>query len=174
MQQINVLGQEIRNYRKAAKQSLETTAGVLGIDRSHLNKIELGIYKPSEKLLNQIIAHFSVEGIKANRLRDLLTHGPVEHVVVEGIQRKEEMKETKSEITVEQPSVQVTIDPAKVQVLYTDSTFVNSSDYGLVLDVAQTAPGNSQQFIVARIGMSFEHAKKLVEVMNDHLLKNER
>lgn len=70
---------------------------------------------------------------------------------------------------------QVNFDPSKIQVVYTDSTFVSSSDYGLVLDVAQTVAGNhQQQFVVARIGMSFDHAKKLVEVISDHLEKHER
>jgi hypothetical protein len=73
------------------------------------------------------------------------------------------------------PKGQINLDPAKVPVIYTDSTFVSSNDYGLVLDVAQTVAGNPQQhFVVARIGMSFEHAKKLLEVMNDHLQKHER
>jgi hypothetical protein len=73
------------------------------------------------------------------------------------------------------PKGQINLDPSKVQVIYTDSTFVSSNDYGLVLDVAQTVAGNPQQhFVVTRIGMSFEHAKKLLEVMNDHLQKHER
>jgi len=72
------------------------------------------------------------------------------------------------------PGSQVMMDPTRVPVLYTDSVNVGSTDYGLVLNVAQFMPDGKQQFVVARIGMSFEHAKKLVEVMNNHLQKYER
>jgi len=173
MQRVNIIGQELRDLRKGAGESLSVTAGSLGIDRSHLNKIELGVYKPSEELLNKIIAHFSVEGIRASQLRDFLERGVVEHVIVDGPEGKGVSME--KGVKSDKPAVQVNVDPAKVQVLYSDSIFVNSNDYGLVLDVAQNAPGTAQQqFIVARIGMSFDHAKKLLEVMSDHLQKNER
>lgn len=173
MQQINVFGHEIRLLRKKANESLVTTADQLGIDRSHLNKIELGRYKPSEELLDKIIAHFSVEGKKARQLRDFLERGPVEHVVVGGLEGRG--KEMPQEAKIENPSLQVNVDPTKVPILYSNSVFVSSNDYGLVLDVAQTAPGSqNQQFIVSRIGMSFDHAKKMIEVINDHLQKNER
>lgn len=76
---------------------------------------------------------------------------------------------------VEQPSNQVNIDPSKNSVLYTDSIFVSSTDYGLVLDIAQTVGGNKQNsFVVARVGMSFDHAKKLLEAISDNLQKHER
>jgi len=173
MQHINVFGLELREIRKSAGESLAITAAHLGIDRSHLNKVELGIYKPSSELLDKIIAHFSVEGKKARQLRDFIERGQVEHVVVGSEQGKGEVMQ--QNLAPQEQGVQVTVDPTKVQILYSDSTFVSSSDYGLVLDVAQTAPGNpKQQFVVARIGMSFDHAKKLLEVINDHLQKNER
>lgn len=169
-----MIGKEIRTIRKAANESLAETAEALGIDRSHLNKIELGAYKPSLQLLNTILAHFSVEGIKANQLRDLLARGPVEHVVV-GSPGERSTDMAQQAPVQQQPVGQVSLDPAKNPVVYTDSTFVSSTDYGLVLDVAQTVGGNPQQnFVVARVGMSFDHAKKLIEVMNDHLQKHER
>jgi transcriptional regulator with XRE-family HTH domain len=174
MQQLTMLGKELRTIRKAANESLAQTAKALGIDRSHLNKIELGAYKPSLQLLNDILAHFSVEGIKANQLRDLLTRGPVEHVVVGGSEERNTAMAQETPVQ-QQPVGQVSLDPSKNPVVYTDSTFVSSTDYGLVLDVAQTVGGNPQQnFVVARIGMSFDHDKKLIEVMNDHLQKHER
>lgn len=77
-----------------------------------------------------------------------------------------------SQLVAAQPQ-QVAVNPLQTPVMYTDSIFVSSSDYGLVLDVAQTL-GGQQHNVVARIGMSFEHAKKLIETMNDNLQKYER
>lgn len=72
-------------------------------------------------------------------------------------------------------NLQITLDPTKVPVLYTDTVLVSSTDNGLVLDVAQSVGGNQAQLaVVTRVGMSAEHAKNLVTVLNDHLQKFER
>jgi transcriptional regulator with XRE-family HTH domain len=173
MQQLNFLGKEIRKLRKETGQSLIKVSGSLNIERSHLNKIELGAYKPSLELLNRILDHFSVEGIKANQLRDLLQHGQVERMVVEGIERKDN-KHMNQAVKKPEQVAQISIDPAANPVLFSDSILVSSSDYGLVLDVAQKVGNGPQHHIVARIGISFDHAKKLLEVISDHIQKYER
>lgn len=66
----------------------------------------------------------------------------------------------------------INIDPNK-PALYTDSIFINSTDFGLVIDFARRM-GNEQHFVVSSMGMSFEHARKLIEVLNDHIEKHER
>ena len=66
----------------------------------------------------------------------------------------------------------ISVDPSK-PTYYTDSIFINSSDFGLVIDFARKV-GPDQHFVVTSVGMSFDHAKKLVEVLNDHLQKHER
>jgi hypothetical protein len=65
--------------------------------------------------------------------------------------------------------VQVSVDPGKTPILYTDSVFLNSNKYGIVFDVAQTMSPGKNQVIVARIGMSREHAKMLLDVLGKHL-----
>jgi hypothetical protein len=70
------------------------------------------------------------------------------------------------------PAANISVDPSK-PTYYTDSIFINSSDFGLVIDFARRV-GPEQHFVVTSVGMSFDHAKKLVEVLNDHLNKHER
>jgi hypothetical protein len=65
--------------------------------------------------------------------------------------------------------MQVNIDPGKTPILYTDSVFLSSNKYGVVFDVAQTMSPGDNQVVVARIGMSREHAKVLLEVLGKHL-----
>jgi DNA-binding XRE family transcriptional regulator len=170
---VNILGSEIRKLRTEAGETLGQTAEALKVDRSHLNKIELGKYKPSEELLNRIIAHFSVKGNKVHQLRQMAGFEPAWQVVT-GQGRKEEGNAMQEQsIKQPQPPAQVSMDPSRIQILYTDSIFVSSSEYGLVLNVAQRADGQHHH-VVARVGMSFDHAKKLLAVMNDHLQKYER
>ncbi len=177
MYKINYIGDSLRKIRKESGQTLAEAAESLQIDRTHLNKIELGTYKPTMELLEEILAHFSVEGRIASQLRIMLRDmkGPqVERLVTDGNKEGKVEFMSKDAQLDKLSAPQIVLDPAKTPVLYTDSTFVSSSDFGLVLDVAQTISGSPQQNIVARIGMSFDHAKKLIEVVNDHLQKNER
>lgn len=65
--------------------------------------------------------------------------------------------------------IQIGTDPSKTPILYADSIVVNADDNGIVLDVAQRITGTDQAFVVARIGMSKEHAKKLTTIIADKL-----
>jgi len=67
-------------------------------------------------------------------------------------------------------NVEIKLDPNKTPILYTDSIFISSNKLGLVLNVAQSMGPIPQQNIVARIGMSKQHAQELLEVLNKHLL----
>ncbi len=68
----------------------------------------------------------------------------------------------------------VTVDANKTPIYYTNSVFVGSDNYGVVLDFAQRVGPTNDQNIVARVGMSAEHAKSLVKVLNENLEKYER
>ena len=63
--------------------------------------------------------------------------------------------------------------PGNLSVLYSDSTFLTISPYGVVLDFAQQMGQTPTQSVVARIGMSKEHAKVLVEKLSGLLVKDE-
>jgi hypothetical protein len=68
----------------------------------------------------------------------------------------------------------VNINAKDTPILYTDIMYVSSSDYGVTLDFAQRVGPSEQQQVVARLGMSTEHARKMIEVIQDHLEKHER
>lgn len=63
--------------------------------------------------------------------------------------------------------------PGNVPVLYSDSTFLTINEFGVVLDFAQRLGPTDQQNIVARLGMSREHAKILIERLGGLLVKGE-
>ena len=64
---------------------------------------------------------------------------------------------------------QVNLNPEKVNILYTDSVFMNVSDDGVILDVCQKVGSSNQLQVVARIGMSREHANKFVKKLSEIL-----
>lgn len=69
--------------------------------------------------------------------------------------------------TTEDTPTNVTL-PANVPILYTDSVFISSNQYGIVINIAQSLDDKNQQ-VVTRVGMSREHAKALSEVLAKHI-----
>ena len=74
----------------------------------------------------------------------------------------------------DQSKVAVNIDARQTPILYTDSFFMSSNEFGMVLDFAQRVGPTNQQHVVARIGMSIEHAKKMIAAIQEHLDRFER
>jgi transcriptional regulator with XRE-family HTH domain len=166
-------GIKLRKLRKSRGESLTETAKAIPVDRAYLNKIELGSIRPSKRLLEKLLVHFSVEGNDATMLKQLAGHAPL-NIAVVAAQGEPHMAQP-FPVAMPQQMAQVAINPAQTPVLYTDSIIVSASEFGLVLDVAQTFGGAAmQQNVVARIGMSYDHAKKLVAKIQDQIETNER
>ncbi len=70
-----------------------------------------------------------------------------------------------------QTVVDVNLDTTPI--LYTDNVFMSTNDYGVILDVAQKLGPTNKMRIVSRIGMSREHAKKLVNELGKLLAMTE-
>lgn len=60
-------------------------------------------------------------------------------------------------------NINVNLDTTPI--LYTDGIQMTANDDGVVLDVMQRLGNSNQQRIVARIGMSLEHAKKVANML---------
>lgn len=69
--------------------------------------------------------------------------------------------------------VQISVNLDTTPVLYTDNINMNINKDGVVLNVMQRLGPTNQARIVARIGMSREHAKKFVEILGNLLLKSD-
>lgn len=65
----------------------------------------------------------------------------------------------------EQNNISVTVP--NIPIFYTDMVFIQANDDGVVIDVGQKGGGQNQYQIVTRIGMSREHAKKLVKKLSE-------
>lgn len=64
---------------------------------------------------------------------------------------------------------QVSINLDNTSILYTDNVMVTSNDDGVVFDFCQRLGSTQQVRVIARIGMSREHAKKLLMVLTGQL-----
>jgi hypothetical protein len=65
----------------------------------------------------------------------------------------------------------IDLDPTKTPVLYSDNIRITSDKNGLVLDIAQKVPGSNRALVVARVGLSIEHAKRLTNALAIQLVR---
>lgn len=66
-------------------------------------------------------------------------------------------------------TLEVSVNPDTTPVLYTDNIQLAANEDGVVLDIGQRLGTTNQVRIVTRVGMSREHAKKLLKALGDLL-----
>ncbi len=72
-----------------------------------------------------------------------------------------------------QQEVSININLDTTPILYTDNVFMTTNEDGVVLDACQKLGTTNQLRVVARIGMSRNHAKKLLKEMGNLLAMTE-
>ncbi len=73
----------------------------------------------------------------------------------------------------ETKTAQVSINLDSTPILYTDNINMTTNENGVVLNVMQALGPTNQVRIVARVGMSRDHAKKFVERLGQLLVITE-
>lgn len=169
-------GQKIKAYRETKGESITKVAVAINKDRTYISKLENGHERPSELVLNRLISHFSLSTAEAAEL-SVLSGYKGSSVVVDKKERKEvtEMADINAPTGEKLPenAKQIQVDAGRTPILYTDSVFVTSSQWGIVFDFAQNVGPTNQQTVVARLGMSKEHAKALLDVLRKRLEADE-
>lgn len=74
---------------------------------------------------------------------------------------------------IKQQQLEVNVNLDTTPVLFTDSINMTANNDGVVLDVMQRLGNTDKVRIVARIGMSREHAKKFVDSLGKLLLRTD-
>lgn len=138
------IGWHLKFAREQLKESLAEVSGAVEIEETTLVQIENGERRPSEEILLLLISHLNLEDAEATSLWELA-----------GYDREETDFAQSSQ----------TSSP----VVYTDAVDATVNDYGVVLEFMQgSGPGNRLS-PVARVGMSKEHAKHLLNVLHNTL-----
>jgi transcriptional regulator with XRE-family HTH domain len=152
------LGKTLKTLRQRANESLAEASGAVEIDVRELAGFELGKTRPTEDVLLLLISHFGAKDDEAVKLWEMAGYGmekiPASH-----------MANSDSS-----PPLS-TLETGKV--LYTDIVDVMVNNYGVVMSFMQGGPKNSAQ-TVARIGMSREHAKSVLKILEITLSQTEK
>lgn len=138
-----VLGQRLSDIRKSLQETVTEVSGAIELENEELLRFERGEARPSEDILALLINHFDIADDEADELWDLA-----------GYNSKEDMHQI--------PSLMVV--PVDNRIIYTDTANISINNFGVVMNFMQNGPGN-QPNSVARVGMSLEHAKSILEVL---------
>lgn len=154
------LGRKLKELRSRANETLAEASGAVEIDVRELAAIELGQARPSEEVLLLLISHFGAKDEDAVKLWEMAGYGmdkiPVAHLS-----------------STEQHGLEPTAKSEK-RILFTDVVDVVVNNYGVVMNFMQGGAPNTPPTPVARVGMSREHAKSVLQILQVTLSKTEQ
>lgn len=150
------LGIKIKSLREKAQETLGEVSSAVELHIDELSKIEQGITRPSEDILSLIISHYDLKDGQAEILWKLAGYD------------KSDLLD--AEATIDPVAAQTVLVTAfDARIVYADMVHVMVNKYGVVLNFMQGAGPNNQPLAISRIGMSKEHAKSVLEVLQKTL-----
>ncbi len=159
-------GERIKFLREQWQQSLKEVAVTLEIDELTLKSIEDGTELPDIDQLDMLISHFLLTEDQAEDLRELANVNnssaakPINSLFPPGLE---------DAIT---KQIMMVL-PADNKVVYTDSMNATVTDNGVILQFMQSNPGSQQPTTISKLGMSREHANKIIEVLTQTIKQHD-
>lgn len=154
------LGEQLKKLREGRAETVAEVSGAVEIDIEALNLIESGKDRPSEDILLLLISHFSTKEDVASRLWKLAGYD-------------QNMMPSDGPLNEESNYPTVMVMPADSRVVYSDMVNVMANNFGVVMNFMQSIGPNNQPMVIGRIGMSREHAKSVIEVLQKTLDQTE-
>lgn len=140
------LGERLQSFRKKSRETLPEVSGAVELEADIIASYERGETRPSEDVLDLLIRHFDIAEDEADELWELAGYSEAQHV---------------HDIPTAPTLVMIPMDN---RIVYTDTANVTINNYGVVMNFMQNGI-NNQPAAVARVGMSLEHAKSVLEVL---------
>jgi transcriptional regulator with XRE-family HTH domain len=150
------LGKCLKALRDKRHESLAEASGAVEINEKQLASFELGHNRPSEDVLLLLISHFGVHDDEAVKIWEMAGYGL-----------------TKVSKSVTEKISLADLTPDK-RILFTDVVDVIVNNYGVVMNFMQGNGPSSKPVTVARVGMSREHAKSVLKILQVTLAQTER
>ena len=153
------LGWQLKLVREQLKQTLAEVSGAVEIETEILELIEQGKQRPNEDVLFLLISHFDIKDADASSLWELAGYSDNFSLPKEDLLPLSSGQDKALNIT-------LPLDP---RIMYTDHLHTSVGDYGVVLNFMQATGFTNQSLPVARVGMSKEHAHKVLETLKQSL-----
>ena len=146
------LGSALRAIRLREKESLLEVSAAIEVTGERLARFENGELRPSEDVLELIIAHYNMSDHEADKLWELA-----------GYKKQDETQQVAQQIQ----AFMVGLLPQHI--VFSDSVQVSVNDYGVTLNFMQQSYQGDQQVPISRVGMSQQHAQSLINVLQQAL-----
>ena len=153
------LGKQLRELRDRAHETLAEASGAVEIDVKELASIELGRARPTEDVLLLLISHFGAKDDESVKLWELA-----------GYNLRKIPSSSMSSAEFDNLTLAAGAEP---RVLFTDVVDVIVNNYGVVMSFMQSTGTGKTPQSVARIGMSREHAKSVLQILQMTLNQTE-
>lgn len=153
------LGDKLKAIREDKKRTIPEVSGAVEIEETTLEKIETGELRPAEDILALLISYFEVLDEEAKKLWELAGY--------------QDSTENSNNQTYELNQQIAMVMPIDLRVVYTDMVHVMINDFGVVMNFMQGNGPKNQPLAVARIGMSHEHAKSVLDILDKSLKQAE-
>lgn len=153
------LGKKLKNLRDKAKETLAEASGAVEIDVKQLASYELGRSRPTEDVLLLLISHFKTTDDEAVKLWEMAGYGA--------------QKISAAQLANEGAQQDNLADADTQRIMFTDVVDVIVNNYGVVMNFMQGAGPNNRPSSVAKVGMSREHAKSVLQILQVTLSQTE-
>ena len=154
------LGKQLKALRDRANETLAEASGAVEIDVRQLASYELGRTRPSEDVLLLLISHFGAKDDEAVKLWELAGYG---------MSKVPNTQMSNEELILEKQTAD-----SDSPILFTDVVDIVVNNYGVVMKFLQGAGPANQPTVVAKVGMSREHAKSVLHILQVTLNQTER
>ena len=147
-------GKRLKEIRRSSQESLLEVSGAVELDSDTLTRFEQGVDRPSEDILMLLISHFDMREEEADELWELAGYNQL---------TTPDMSQVPTLVVVPQDN----------RIIYTDTANVSINNHGVVMNFMQNNT-NDQSISIARVGMSMEHAKNLLEILANTMARAEK
>lgn len=164
------LGSRIKEYRVRKGENITQAAKALRLDRTYLSRLENGHLQPTGHLLERICDYYAISEDKASEIYTLAGYAGKDIVMQnkEGGGVEKRMEENQISGNKDSKGIELNV-PNNAVVLYTDSAFVTTNEFGICIDFAQRLGSTNKHNVVTRVGMSKEHARALIKILQERL-----
>lgn len=157
------LGERLRSVRQKLQESAFEVCGAVEIDPELLERIESGVERPSEDILQLLINHFDLHD-QAENLWSLAGYdSPSSH-------DHEDSNDSHQARPGQQAMMIMAVDP---RVVYSDQVQVTANRSGVVLNFAQNTIVSQPPLMAARVGMSREQAMDVARAIQEALQRSQ-
>lgn len=153
------LGGHLKYLREQSHQSLAEVSGAVEIDVAVLERIEAGLERPAEDVLLLLISYFGMKDQEAVQLWEMAGYnGDVPEQI-----------RPNDDVTFNHKNV-VMLLAMDMRTVYSDGVEVATNAAGVTMSFVQTT-GHNKHSPVARLGMSYDQAKIVMQTIEQALLR---